>query len=138
MDHSIKITDIPTLKPTTTFLTKDSITTSISHHNSTNILTSHEDGYVRLWDLRHPSSPSITFKGHSKLISQVQYNVKKGNIFATGSYDTSIKVWDVRSTFPIQTVSAHQDKVFGVLWKDEKELIGGGADGEVSWNGIKD
>jgi WD40 repeat protein len=54
-------------------LTKDSITTSIDY-KADKLLTTHEDGYIRLWDIRNPQNPSGTFKAHSKMASCVKFN----------------------------------------------------------------
>ncbi len=62
-------------------LTKDSITTSIDYSND-RLLTSHEDGYIRLWDVRAPQIPTNTYKSHSKLASCVKFN-KRSYIFAS-------------------------------------------------------
>ena len=33
------------------------------------------------------------------------------------SYDHTIKIWDTRSIFPLETLASHHDKVFSILWK---------------------
>lgn len=65
-----------------TVLTKDSITTSIEYLND-RLLTSHEDGYIRLWDIRSPQTPTNTYKAHSKLVSSVEFNPNKSHIFCS-------------------------------------------------------
>ena len=80
-DHSIKIIDVTTMKSIKTLLTKDSITTGLDFSNNS-LLSSHEDGYIRLWDLRNPALPASTFKSHSKYASCVSYGVSS-NIFAS-------------------------------------------------------
>jgi WD40 repeat protein len=68
-----------------TVLTKDSITTSIEYFND-RLLTSHEDGYIRLWDIRSPQTPTNTYKAHSKLVSSVAFNPNKSHIFSSVCY----------------------------------------------------
>ena len=65
-----------------TVLTKDSVTTSIEYFND-RLLTSHEDGYIRLWDIRSPQTPINTYKAHSKLVSSVEFNPNKSHIFCS-------------------------------------------------------
>ena len=42
--------------------------------------------------------------------------------------DTTLKVWDVRSSAPIHTVSSHSDKVLAVDWCEAGIIASGGAD----------
>jgi WD40 repeat protein len=64
------------------------------------LITGHEDAVVRLWDVRSGASEK-TFKaqyeGHDKWISQVKFNQNVDNIFISGSYDGSVKLWDLRN-----------------------------------------
>lgn len=54
------------------FLTKDSITTSIDFSADV-IYSSHEDGYLRTWDIRSPTTnPTETFKSHRRYASCVK------------------------------------------------------------------
>lgn len=80
-DHSMKIIDVETLSEVRKILTKDSITTSIDFGND-RLLSSHEDGYIRLWDIRDSKNPTHTFKSHSKYASCVQFN-RNHQIFAS-------------------------------------------------------
>ena len=81
-DHSIKLTDIEKMRERRTFLTKDSITTSIDYSGNV-LFSSHEDGYLRTWDLRSSSTnPSETFKSHTKFASTVKVH-SHSNVFAS-------------------------------------------------------
>ena len=71
------------------------------------ILSSHEDGQLRMWDRRETSRPSNTYKAHSKWTSSVRFGVS-GNIFASGSYDRTVKVWDSRCGFPMQNLQSEE------------------------------
>lgn len=66
-------------------LTKDSVTTAIEYSNE-RLLTSHEDGFIRLWDVRAPQMPTNTYKAHSKLVSSVEFNPNKGQVFCSVIY----------------------------------------------------
>lgn len=142
-DHSMKIIDVESLRETRKILTKDSITTGIDYAND-RIISSHEDGYLRLWDVRDPINPSATFKSHAKYVSSIKFN-RNHNIFASvsiifilpqGSYDHTVKVWDCRSIFPLQSISTHLEKVMALAWKNESELATGGSDSQVHFHSI--
>lgn len=102
-DHSLKLVDVEKLEGIQTIKTKDSITTSIDYCHNT-LLTSHEDGFIRMWDFRNSNSPVSTFKSHAKFASCSKFH-KNPHIFASGAYDQTIKIWDSRSVFPLQTLS---------------------------------
>lgn len=86
-DHSIKLIDVQKMTEQRSLLTRDSITTAIDYSNST-LFTSHQDGYIRTWDLRAShnninsgnSSPSASFKSHSRYASDVKVH-PHSNIF---------------------------------------------------------
>jgi WD40 repeat protein len=80
-DHSMKIVDVEKMQEVRTILTKDSITTSIDYA-SDRILSCHEDGYIRLWDIRDTKNPTTTYKSHSKFASCVKFN-RNSSIFAS-------------------------------------------------------
>lgn len=71
------------------------------------ILSAHEDGQLRMWDRRDPSRPISTYKGHSKWASSVRFG-QHSNIFVSGSYDRTVKVWDRRCGFPVQNMQSHE------------------------------
>lgn len=95
------------MERTETFLTRDSVVLSVDSTADKNILSSHEDGQIRLWDRRDSSRPVNTFKAHSKWTSSVQFS-KSPNYFASGSYDHTVKVWDLRCSFPLQNIPTQQ------------------------------
>lgn len=97
-DHTIKIIDVERLEESSVIYTKDSITSSIDAKYD-NILSAHEDGYIRLWDKRSTHQVK-SFKSHNKYASAVKFS-QSPNIFASSSYDHTVKIWDIRSIFPI-------------------------------------
>lgn len=119
---------------TETFLTRDSVVTSIDSNRSL-ILSAHEDGQVRLWDRREPSKPASTFKGHSKWTTSVRFNPSQPFCFASGSHDRTIKVWDTRSSFSLQNLQAQQEKVLSLEWLHTHLIASGGSDSQIHTHG---
>ena len=79
------------------------------------ILTGGDDGTFKLWDLRtintslslsscdnnndvssNPPTPIAISKYHSAGVTSAQYHPTYQHVFATGSYDNNICIWDDR------------------------------------------
>ncbi|OII71329.1 WD40 repeat-containing protein [Cryptosporidium ubiquitum] len=70
------------------------ITSQFSPNCDATFLTSSQDNYIKIWDLRRVDKPLLSsLLGHSKQISNVQYEPKKGRYIASASQDESIKIW---------------------------------------------
>ncbi|KAK1249768.1 hypothetical protein MKX08_009771 [Trichoderma sp. CBMAI-0020] len=72
-----------------------------------------------------------TFKGHENGITCLQFD---HNILATGSYDTTIKIWNVETGECIRTLRGHTSTI-RTLQFDEGKLISGSFDKTIKiWN----
>ncbi|KAG6985299.1 E3 ubiquitin ligase complex SCF subunit sconB [Physcia stellaris] len=72
-----------------------------------------------------------TFKGHSNGVMCLQFDE---NILATGSYDTTIKIWDIHSGEELRTLRGHSSAVRALQFDDTK-LISGSLDCTLKvWN----
>ncbi|KAI4242100.1 MAG: hypothetical protein LQ352_007303 [Teloschistes flavicans] len=71
------------------------------------------------------------FKGHTNGVMCLQFD---DNILATGSYDTTIKIWDIKTCEEIRTLSGHESGI-RCLQFDETKLISGSIDRSLKvWN----
>lgn len=65
-----------------------------------------EKNNVILWNtegkLRH------SYQGHTEPVVKIDWN---NNIFATGSQDGVIKIWDVQRSSAIKTFNAHENSI---------------------------
>ncbi|KAJ5634328.1 hypothetical protein N7528_002170 [Penicillium herquei] len=57
------------------------------------LLSAAADGKAKIWDVYHSRELLRTFSGHSKAISDTDFD-PTGKTFLTGSYDRQIKLWD--------------------------------------------
>jgi len=120
--------------------TQHKVPTALDSSKETTLISGHEDGLVRLWDVRSGSSEKLyksQFDSHSKWISQVRFNPTVDNIFLSGSYDGAVKLWDLRNEeTPLATMKKKEGgegyKVFAVEWNGPSQIVSGGSDSQVS------
>lgn len=88
------------------------------------------DRQVFVWDVATGKTVQ-RYSDHSQRVNCVGLN-KDGTIVASASYDSTIKLWDLRSLSkrPIQTLTDAKDSVESVSI-EEYEIISGGVDGCV-------
>jgi len=106
-------------KPLKIMVEHDDVVTSLSVNgfDKETLLSASWDMSIKLLPPRSPNS-SQTFFGHTGLIWDVEWNHKAKDIFASGSQDGTIKVWDQRqrectSTFQPSQV---QSTVYSLSW----------------------
>ena len=74
---------------------------------------------------------SGTLEGHSGFVNSVCWS-PDGKYFASGSYDETVKIWDVKSGKELKTLEGHSDCVNSVCWSpDGKYLASGSYDATV-------
>ncbi|RID77376.1 hypothetical protein BRARA_A00295 [Brassica rapa] len=81
------------------------------------VLLSLEDGTVKGFDIRASDlSPSFTIHAHDKEVSSISYNTNAPNLLATGSWDKSVKLWDLSNNQPswVATHKPNAGRVFSV------------------------
>ena len=72
-----------------------------------------------------------TFKGHTNGILCLQFD---DNVLATGSYDTTIKIWNIETGEEMRTLRGHTSAV-RTLQFDDNKLISGSLDNTIKiWN----
>ena len=73
----------------------------------------------------------MTLRGHLGWISSVSWSPSSEYSLCSGSYDGTVRVWDIRSKGPLYTINDedHQenDKVYAVDWNG-KHILSGGED----------
>ncbi|KAI8149385.1 WD40-repeat-containing domain protein [Fennellomyces sp. T-0311] len=97
------------------------------------IATGHADTVLRLWDPRSEDGANVklALRGHSGWVSSVSWSHVSEYLLCSGSYDATVRVWDIRSKGPLYTVNggdaSSKEQIFSVDW-DGQFLLSGGQD----------
>jgi cell division cycle protein 20 (cofactor of APC complex) len=128
LSSCIYLNDISTAQPELLHDFGDDLVTSINYSptNSQYLAVGLDSSVVQLWDTTR-GAPIRKLEGHQGRVGALSWN---GFILSTGSYDSTIKNWDVRSRNPlVSTYSGHSGEVCGLRWSlDGKQLASGGND----------
>lgn len=91
--------------------------TSTSTSSANCILTGADDCKMKCWDLRAGSSrPVFVVDGeHEAGVTCLSYHPRKENLFASGSYDEGIRLWDIRCM--TKPVICDKIDVGGGVWR---------------------
>ena len=114
-DHSMKVFDIEKQQETSNLVCRDTPVTAMGILGKNSIISGHEDGYLKLWDARQKNVKKL-LKSHISWISKIKPLGNSETIFASSGYDKNVKVWDIRSEFPLFSLKSHSDKVFCLEW----------------------
>eukprot|EP00005_Dracoamoeba_jomungandri_P005251 CAMPEP_0174251348 /NCGR_PEP_ID=MMETSP0439-20130205/1198_1 /TAXON_ID=0 /ORGANISM="Stereomyxa ramosa, Strain Chinc5" /LENGTH=430 /DNA_ID=CAMNT_0015331633 /DNA_START=12 /DNA_END=1300 /DNA_ORIENTATION=- len=131
-DHSIRQWDVGSAVNTRT-LVGEKVVYCISYSVKKGVIVSgHNDRCVRLWDPRVSGGLVVKdkFISHATCVSGVAWHPTQETIFASCSFDSTIKLWDLRSKTPLYTMpSMHsQEKALCLGWKGDSQLVSGGSD----------
>lgn len=93
----------------------------------------YKDRFKICTNWKHGRFSTKIFKGHANGIMCLQF-CDNLNVLATGSYDATIKMWDLDTCEEIRTLRGH-DSGIRCLQFDDQKLISGGLDRNVKvWN----
>lgn len=83
------------------------------------LATTSWDGTAKIWNSRGRCLHTLT--GHTKPINSISWN-HDGSLFASGSGDESVKIWNPRNGHLIETIPI-KGAAFDVEWAPEKNLL---------------
>ncbi|GAA5886913.1 hypothetical protein JCM16303_006758 [Sporobolomyces ruberrimus] len=137
-DHSVRVWDLERGIEKETMMS-DKVHLDLAQLSTPSLLlTGSTDRLLSLFDLRHTglSSISLSLSGHTAPVSSVASHPTNPLMFVSGSYDSTIKIWDARS--PKQSLfsldmpqkddkepGSDKDKVLCVGWDGERIVAGG-------------
>lgn len=133
IDHTQSIFNVQKSTEVFNINFKDTAVTKLCYAPlSSLIFTGHEDGNIRIFDEKARNKTALKLcKSHTKWISDIKVHPVNQNIFASASYDGLVKIWDMRSDFPLSSIKIHKDKLFCQLWLNNDYQVSGGSDSKV-------
>ncbi|PSN53324.1 hypothetical protein C0J52_04075 [Blattella germanica] len=81
-----------------------------------------DDGMIRLWlipedGLAEPTNePHTVLAGHSEKIYFIKFHPLAKDVLATGSYDMTIRIWDLATQTEKIVLEGHTDQMFSFAW----------------------
>lgn len=82
-----------------------------------------DDHMLMMWDLR-TSKPQQSIAAHEDEVNSLAFNPFNDSILATGSVDSTVKLFDLRKlTTSLHTFASHNGAVFQVEWSPDYETI---------------
>jgi len=127
-DHNIIVWDITEARMVSS-IQGSKVITSIDYNDTNGLLiTSQPDFTVKLWDPRSNDTKPTTFKSHKGWVRKLKWSPNETSYqFVSCSDDNTIKIFDIRSTIPLHTISHNTDnverlqphKVISVGWRFE-------------------
>ncbi|KAJ3277644.1 WD repeat-containing protein 12 [Borealophlyctis nickersoniae] len=143
MDHSVRVWDVETAANTSTMNCEVVILDIDYSKNSRLLVTGHTDNALRLWDPRAQEGLVVKLKltSHTNWASSASWSPSSLYTLASGSYDSTLKVWDIRSPstplYSIQGANEKDQKVLSVDWTEGGLILSGGEDGVLRVNVCK-
>ncbi|ORX47936.1 WD40 repeat-like protein [Piromyces finnis] len=110
---------------------------SYSYGNQRNLLSSDYEGIITLWDTERGTAISI-FDEHEKRAWCVDYNVRNPTQFASGSDDSTVKIWNENVPYSTLTIDSRVN-ICSVAFNpyNEYEMAFGSADHNIYYYDIR-
>ena len=111
---------------------------SVSIHGR-RIASGSADGTVKVWAPTGRGaglSCQQTLRGHGDAVSSLAFRPDDLNVLVTGSWDKTVKLWDLSTSTCLSTMRGHTDRVWSVCFSsDGKQLTSGSEDRTVrNWD----
>ncbi len=85
------------------------------------IACGHDDGYVRLWDVRSQRQVG-ELAAHADAVSAIQFSAS-GDRIATAGEDRVVQVWNAESHKLLATLKSHTDRIPALAWAPDGSLL---------------
>ena len=96
------------------------------------VLCSFMDGTVAVYSVRRRQVEWSTEPGHTETIFDCAFSTADPNLLATASYDSSIRMWDIRDRTAVVTIGGMSGCLYSLAWSpDGASLAAGSSDGKI-------
>lgn len=97
-------------------------------------VTGSDDRNCYLFDIRVPGRPRNVFQGHIRPVTSVDFS-PTGTMFAAGSHDATIRLWDIHQTSKSDSIemfhTKRMAKVFAVKWSPDNNYVYSGSEDAI-------
>lgn len=69
------------------------------------------------------SKSDQTLDGHTKKVGHIQFNPAAENVLASGSYDRTVRTWDVAQGENVSTFEDIQDNIYSLEWDYQGKML---------------
>ncbi|KAL7722975.1 Ribosome biogenesis protein WDR12-like protein [Entamoeba marina] len=129
LDNNVSIWDVDQSALISAYKVSKTVSSIDYSVNNSLIASGHNDAIERLTDPRSQTVAMKLLKSHKNIIMASAWHPHSAYLLATGSYDNSVKIWDIRSVTPLCTLP-FESKITSVCWNDVGDvLFCGGANG---------
>ena len=85
--------------------------------NEHQVISASGDGSLKLWDTQsNDNYPICNFHEHQQEAASVDWNLVSKELFASSSWDQTVKIWSPGSIQSIHTYHEHTGSVYNAIW----------------------
>jgi len=95
---------------------------AIRGEKSERLISGSDDFTLFLWEPEISKKPIVRMTGHCQPVNQVSFS-PDGRLFASVSFDKSVRLWDGTSGKFIAALRGHVGAVYQVCWSADSRLI---------------
>ncbi|KAI9024349.1 WD40-repeat-containing domain protein [Phycomyces nitens] len=101
-----------------------------SEVNENQLVTSSGDGSIKMWDVTLADFPIQNWQEHQREVFSVEWNLITKDVFSSGSWDHTVKIWNPQAPRSLQTFTEHTHCVYSTAWSPYNPTMLASASGD--------